>query len=103
MASPADCGCDCGHPVGYGYGHGHGMAMRCFMSKQETKEKLEQYEDQVVEMISSLDKGDGARWDDVVDYIERKRLSRDVVEEVISNLLDKGLLYEPVLGYLKAV
>ena len=42
MASPADCGCDCGYPVGYGYGHGHGVALRCFMSKQETKEKLEQ-------------------------------------------------------------
>jgi hypothetical protein len=41
MASPADYGCDCGCPVGYGYGHGHGMSLRCFMSKQETKEKLE--------------------------------------------------------------
>jgi hypothetical protein len=47
MASPADRGCDCGYPVGYGHSHGHGMAFRCFVSKQETKEKLEQYEDQL--------------------------------------------------------
>jgi RPA family protein len=64
---------------------------------------LEQYEDEVVRMIIDLDSGDGARWDDLVDLVEKKRLSRDIIEEVISNLLDKGLLYEPVLGFLKAV
>ena len=52
MASPADCGCDCGYPVGYG--HGHGMVMRCFMSKQETKEKLEQYEDQLKKELAGV-------------------------------------------------
>jgi len=64
---------------------------------------MEGYEDGVLEMIRSLDVGRGARWDEVIDLIERKRLSRDIIEEVISNLLDKGLLYEPVLGYLKAI
>jgi hypothetical protein len=64
---------------------------------------LEQYEDQVVNLINGLDSGDGARWDELVDAVEQKRLSREIIEEVISNLLDKGLLYEPVLGYLKAV
>jgi hypothetical protein len=52
MASPADCGCDCGYPVGYG--HGHAIAMRCFMSKQETKEKLEQYEDQLKKELAGV-------------------------------------------------
>jgi hypothetical protein len=54
-------------------------------------------------MIRSLDSGKGARWDAVIDYIEKKKLSRDLIEEVISSLLDKGMLYEPVLGYLKAI
>jgi DNA replicative helicase MCM subunit Mcm2 (Cdc46/Mcm family) len=74
-------------------------------SKQisEISDDLEEYEDEVVEMISELDTGDGARWDDLIDMVEKKRLSRDIIEEVISNLLDKGLLYEPVLGFLKAV
>lgn len=66
-------------------------------------DELEQYEDMVVQLINDLDRGDGARWDDLVDTVEKKRLSRNIIEEVISNLLDKGLLYEPVLGYLKAV
>jgi hypothetical protein len=64
---------------------------------------LEEYEEQVVQMIISLDKGDGARWDDLVDHIQKRKLSRDIIEEVVSNLLDKGLLYEPILGFLKAV
>ena len=54
-------------------------------------------------MIRDLDSGEGARWDDVVDYIDRNRLSRDVIEEVVSGLLDKRLVYESVLGYLKAL
>jgi RPA family protein len=64
---------------------------------------FEEYEGEVVQMIVSLDKGDGARWDDLVDHINRRKLSRDIIEEVVSNLLDKGLLYEPILGYLKAI
>ncbi|MDG6224660.1 MAG: hypothetical protein QCI82_04015 [Candidatus Thermoplasmatota archaeon] len=64
---------------------------------------LEGYEDDVLDMIRSLDSGKGARWDSVIDLIDKKRLSRDIIEEVISNLLDKGLLYEPMLGYLKAI
>ena len=80
---------------------------------EETRERMEEgsndndpagdYDDKVLDMIRDLDSGDGARWDDVVDYIDRNRLSRDVIEEVVSGLLDKGLIYEPVLGYLKAL
>ena len=72
-------------------------------SDEDTEDDLEQYEDLVVQLIMDLDGGDGARWDDLVETVEKKRLSRNIIEEVISNLLDKGLLYEPVLGYLKAV
>jgi RPA family protein len=64
---------------------------------------LEEYEDMVLGMINDLDKGSGTRWDELVDHVDRNRLSRDIVEEVVSNLLDKGLVYEPVLGYLKAI
>jgi RPA family protein len=64
---------------------------------------LEQYEDMVLGMINDLDRGDGTRWDELVDYVDQNKLSRDVIEEVISNLLDKGMVYEPILGYLKAI
>lgn len=69
----------------------------------EGNDQMEEYENMVLEMINELDRGDGARWDDLVDHVDRNRLSRDIVEEVVSTLLDKGLVYEPVLGYLKAI
>ncbi|MGA1866091.1 MAG: hypothetical protein ACMUFK_01345 [Thermoplasmatota archaeon] len=64
---------------------------------------LEEYENMVLDMINELDRGNGTRWDDLVDHVDRNRFSRDIVEEVVSVLLDKGLVYEPVLGYLKAI
>ncbi|MFO8051941.1 MAG: hypothetical protein R6V01_09640 [Thermoplasmatota archaeon] len=70
---------------------------------EDEKDPLEEYEDMVVDIINELDGGSGTRWNDLVDYVERKKLSRDAVEEVVTSLLDKGLVYEPVLGYLKAI
>jgi len=77
----------------------------CASDEEEDQEghPYEEYEGMVLEMIRDLDGGEGARWNELVSYVEEKRLSRDIIEEVISSLLDKGLLYEPVLGYLKAV
>jgi len=74
-------------------------------AQEETKaeDQIEEYETMVLDMINELDRGSGTRWDDLVDLIDRNRLSRDIVEEVVSTLLDKGLVYEPVLGYLKAI
>jgi RPA family protein len=72
-------------------------------SKDADADPLEEYEDLVIGMINDLDRGSGTRWDELVDHVDRNRLSRDIVEEVVSNLLDKGLIYEPVLGYLKAI
>ena len=69
----------------------------------DSAEVDEELEDDVLQMIRSMDKGEGARWDDIVDLIEEKRMSRDIIEEVVSNLLDRGLLYEPILGYLKPI
>ncbi|MGA1819793.1 MAG: hypothetical protein ACMUHU_02170 [Thermoplasmatota archaeon] len=72
-------------------------------AKSGKEEDLEEYETMVLDMINELDRGSGTRWDDLVDLVDRNRLSRDIVEEVVSTLLDKGLVYEPVLGYLKAI
>jgi RPA family protein len=80
------------------------MARKFPISPSGSEEEADQeLEDEVLEIIRSLDGGDGARWDDMVDLIEKKRLSRDIIENVISDLLDRGMLYEPVLGYLKPI
>ena len=54
MATPLGGGCDCGCPVGYGHGHGHNMTSRCFISKQEARERLEQYEDQLKKELAGV-------------------------------------------------
>ena len=71
--------------------------------EENPEDQHEEYEEMVLSMIGELDGGQGARWDDVIKYVEKKRLSRDIIEEVVSDLLDKGMIYEPVLGYLKAI
>ena len=71
--------------------------------KEDPDDYDKELEEDVLQIIRSMDKGDGARWDKMVEYIEENRLSRDVIEEVISDLLDRGVLYEPVLGYLKTI
>ncbi|MFW3146399.1 MAG: hypothetical protein ACMUIE_06270 [Thermoplasmatota archaeon] len=72
-------------------------------SVRSLTDPLEEYEGMVIDIINDLDSGDGARWDDLIDHVDRNRLSRDIVEEVVSQLLDKGMIYEPVLGFLKAI
>ena len=52
-------------------------------------------------MIKELEGDKGALWDDIVERCSRVGLDKDIVEEAISSLLDKGLIYEPVLGTIK--
>lgn len=44
---------------------------------------------------------DGAAWDEVVDKGTAAGHDEDEVEEVLNDLMDKGIVYEPVLGKLK--
>lgn len=43
----------------------------------------------------------GAPWDEVVDAATQQGRSEEEVEEALNGLMDKGLIYEPVLGKLK--
>jgi len=79
------------------------LGPRSPVESEEGSDPLEEYENMVLGIINDLDRGSGTRWDELVDYMDRNRLSRNVIEEVIANLLDKGMVYEPVLGYLKAI
>jgi len=51
-----------------------------------------------------LDKGPtGAPYDEIVDRAAKKGVPRDAFDEVVNSLLDKGKIYEPVLGQLKVI
>jgi uncharacterized protein len=72
--------------------------------KSETVEQSEDYaeiEKTVFETIREIEGKDGASWDSITEKCEKKGLNRDNVEEALTSLMDKGLIYEPVLGTIK--
>ncbi len=61
-------------------------------------------EDRVLEVIAALDKeGKGAPWEGILEAAQKKGVSKDKLEESINSLLDKGLIYEPILGRMKTI
>ncbi len=61
-------------------------------------------EEQVLQVIDKLDKGGkGAPWDGIVQDAAKIKIEKTELEEIINSLLDKGLIYEPVLGKMKRI
>lgn len=58
-------------------------------------------EERIGGWIRALDDGKGAPWEGIVAEAAKQGLTEADVEEAINSLLDKGLVYEPVLGRLK--
>ena len=61
-------------------------------------------EEKVLGVIASLDAdGKGAAWEGILDAAAKAGVSKDHLEEAINSLLDKGLIYEPILGRMKKI
>lgn len=61
-------------------------------------------EDSILAIVTVLDKdGRGAAWDAILEASTQKGISKDRLEEATNSLLDKGLIYEPVLGKIKKI
>jgi len=61
-------------------------------------------EDIILRIIDRLDSsGKGAPWDEIVDEAGKEGIDRTELEELTNSLLDKGLIYEPVLGKMKRI
>jgi len=72
--------------------------------EEEEEAKEVDREEQVLALITALDKnGKGAPWDQIVDEVKRLGLDKTALEEVTNSLLDKGMIYEPVLGRMKRI
>ncbi|MDH7507451.1 MAG: hypothetical protein QHH15_06700 [Candidatus Thermoplasmatota archaeon] len=68
----------------------------------EKKEDFEETEKIVLELIKKIEGEEGAPWDLITEKCEEKGLDKDLIEEAINSLMDKGLIYEPVLGTIKS-
>jgi len=55
----------------------------------------------VLGTIKELEGEDGAAWDSIVDACKNLGLDENTIEEALNSLMDKGLIFEPMLGTLK--
>lgn len=72
--------------------------------KEETKEEEDSFaenENTVLETIKKIEGEDGAPWDLITEKCKKAGLDKVLIEEAINSLMDKGLIYEPVLGTIK--
>ncbi len=74
------------------------------VKEEPVDEEKEDKETDVLELIGSLDKnGKGASWEDILKGAKKAGIKKDELEEIANELLDKGLVYEPVLGRMKKI
>lgn len=58
----------------------------------------------VFAVVKELDKGPkGAAYDEIVERCSKRGVPKEQFDEVVNALLDKGKIYEPVLGQLKVI
>lgn len=72
--------------------------------KKEEPQPVETSEDPetiVMNTIKELESDDGAPWDSIVDACKNKGLDENAIEEALNSLMDKGFIFEPMLGTLK--
>ncbi len=66
--------------------------------------ELTDHEEKLLSIIGELDKSTrGAEWDEIVRTARGRQLTDDQLNSAIEGLLDKGMVYEPVLGRMKRI
>jgi hypothetical protein len=74
------------------------------VAKEKSRAPGEEVEEKVLALIADLDKdGKGAPWDALLASAAGGGIKKEVLEEAVNELLDKGLVYEPVLGRMKKI
>jgi len=69
--------------------------------KTDENDNFEEIENTVFKIIKETEGEEGAPWDSVTEKCGKSGLEKDSIEEALSSLMDKGLIYEPVLGTIK--
>jgi hypothetical protein len=69
--------------------------------EKEKEDDFEEIENTLLETIKELEGENGALWDTITEKCEKQGLDKDTIEEALTSLMDKGLIYEPILGTIK--
>jgi hypothetical protein len=56
----------------------------------------------VLDTIKELEGDEGTAWDSIVENCKKQGLDENTIEEALSSLMDKGFIFEPVLGTIKS-
>ena len=67
----------------------------------ETTKDTENIENIVLETIKEIEGEEGAPWDLIVEKCKEHKLDENTIEEALTALMDKGFIFEPVLGTIK--
>ena len=65
------------------------------------KENFKKIEETVFQIIKDMEGDDGASWDAITEKCKKTGLDDDSIEEALTSLMDKGFIYEPILGTIK--
>lgn len=75
-----------------------------FLSGEEEEEGEEDLSDAVCQLVREASSEEGISWEELVALAQKKHnIDKDRLEEIVNNLLDDGILFEPKLGRLKLV
>ena len=67
----------------------------------EEPEDTEEIEKTVLGVIKEMEGEEGAPWDIIVENCKKEGLDENTIEESLTSLMDKGFIFEPVLGTIK--
>ena len=74
-------------------------------SKKEKESKdtknSEEIDEEILEIIKEEEGKDGVSWEIIIEKCKTKGIKSEIVEEALNSLMDKGLIYEPILGMLR--
>jgi hypothetical protein len=63
--------------------------------------EMGEIEKEILSIIEEMEGEKGAPWDKIVEKGKERKFDREVIEEALSSLMDRGIVYEPILGRLK--
>jgi len=68
---------------------------------ERKKDNFEEIENSVLKIIKDIEGKEGALWDSITNKCKKTGFDKDSIEEALTSLMDKGLIYEPILGTIK--
>ena len=71
------------------------------IAEEEDDEEAKDAEEVVLATVKELEGEEGAAWDLIVEKCKENGLDENSIDEALNSLMDKGFIFEPVLGTIK--